>query len=77
MEDLGVETGHVVKNLEILNERVAKQMSPWRVFRDGVIYGTGFIVGSTILTALVVTIVLKFFPDTIFGAVIAWIARSR
>lgn len=71
------EWGKIVHNLEMLNQRAALQMTAWRLFRDGIIWGLGFIVGSTVLTAIVATIVLRFFPDTLFGDIINWITHAR
>lgn len=65
----------MLHSVEELNVRIARQMSLWHVFRNGIIYGSGFIIGSTILTAAVVTIIITFFNDTIFGAVVSWIAE--
>ena len=73
-EGTELQRDHIIRNLEVLNERVERQMSLWHVFRNGIIYGVGFIAGSTVLTAIVVSIVLRFFGDTILGDVIAWIA---
>lgn len=67
--------GEIVQRLQVLNTQIKEQMSIWHVFRNGMIYGIGFVIGSTILTALIVTIVLQFFGDTIFGEVISWIAK--
>ncbi|HYF10524.1 MAG TPA: hypothetical protein VD967_02880 [Candidatus Paceibacterota bacterium] len=64
----------IIRNLEELNERVENQASVWYVLRNGIIYGAGFIIGSTVLTALAVSIVLFFFEDTLLGDVILWIA---
>ncbi|RJR13351.1 hypothetical protein C4585_02220 [Candidatus Parcubacteria bacterium] len=63
----------IIQKLEMLNENVERQMSVWYTFRNSVIYGVGFIVGSTIFTALVVSFGLTLFGDTIFGDVVAWI----
>ncbi len=65
---------HIIHNLEKLNIQVERQASVWHVFRNGIIYGVGFIVGSTVVTAIVVSIVLRFFENTILADVIAWIA---
>lgn len=67
----------IIQHLEVLNAQVKDQMSLWYTFRNGLIYGVGFIIGSTLLTALVVSIVLQFFADTLLGDVIMWIAHSR
>lgn len=65
----------MLRSVQELNTRVERQMSLWHVFRNGVMHGSGFIVGSTVLTAAVVTIIITFFNDTIFGAVVSWIAE--
>ncbi|MBI2048514.1 MAG: hypothetical protein HYT30_01135 [Parcubacteria group bacterium] len=67
---------HIIENLERLNARVAAQMSARYVFRNGIIYGFGFMIGSTILTALLVSFIFQFFGDTLFAAVIRWIAET-
>lgn len=66
----------IIEKLELLNENVERQMSVWYTLRNSVIYGIGFIVGSTIFTALLVSFGLTFFGGTIFGDVIAWIAAQ-
>ena len=73
-EGIEEQRDHINQNLEVLNEQVERQTSVWYVLRNGIIYGIGFIVGSTILTAVVVSIVLRFFGDTMFADVIFWIA---
>ena len=67
----------IVHHLRLLNRQVRQQMSMWFVFRNGIIYGIGFVVGSTILTAIVVSVVLKFFSNTVLADVILWIAHAR
>jgi len=64
----------IIHNLEKLNEKIEKQVSIWYVLRNGVIHGIGFIVGSTVVTAIVVSIALRFFEDTMLADVISWIA---
>ena len=76
-EGTGEQRDHIISHLKILIDQTKRQMSVWHVFRNGVIYGMGFIVGSTVLTAIVASIVLQFFGDTIFGDVIQWIAGGR
>ncbi len=66
----------VVSNLEVLNRRIKQQMSVWHVLRNGVIYGMGFIIGSTVVTAVVASIMLQFFDNTVLGDAINWIAQN-
>ncbi len=73
-EGTEVQRDQIIRHLEVLNGQVKKQNSVWCVFRNGIFYGMGFVVGSTILTALVISTVLQFFRDTILGDVIMWIA---
>ncbi len=75
-EQAGPQT-QIISHLKVLIEQTKRQMSVWHVFRNGVIYGIGFIIGSTVLTALVVSVGLQFFGDTILGDVIEWIARTE
>ena len=67
----------LLAGLNILNTQVSKQMSVWFTLRNGIIYGVGFIIGSTLLTATVVTFVLTFFGNTLFANAIMWFAHSR
>ena len=67
----------IIRGLEVLSQQMQKQMTVWYAFRNGVIYGIGFVVGSTVLTALLVTFGFTFFGDTIFGDVIAWIIATN
>lgn len=68
---------HLTERLDTLNEHLRRQLSIWYVFRNGVMYGAGFIIGSTILTAVVVTILLNLFGGTELGDVLMWFARER
>jgi hypothetical protein len=70
-----VERDSVVRHLAALNANVELQMSLWYAFRNGLMYGVGFIIGSTVLTALVVSFVLTFMSDTVFSEAILWFAR--
>lgn len=65
----------IIEHLATLNAQVARQMNVRFVLRNGIIHGVGFMVGSTVLTATVVSVILHFFSDTVFADVIAWIAR--
>ncbi len=67
---------HIIAHLERLNTNVEKQMSISYGLRNGVIYGLGFVIGSTVLSAFIVTLVLQFFNDTLFGDVVHWIVRT-
>lgn len=51
-------------------------MSTWHTLRTGIIHGIGFVIGSTILTAIVVTLTLHFFGGTPLGDVISWLAEK-
>lgn len=77
MSDVGDQRDRIIEHLQLLNGQVERQMSVWHVFRNGIIYGMGLIIGSTVLTALVVTIVLQFFRETILADVVLWIAQAR
>lgn len=63
----------IIRHLERLNANVEAQMSLAYVFRNGVMYGFAFVVGSTLVTAALVTTIITFFNDTMFGDVIRWI----
>ncbi len=67
----------IIRGLGTLSNQLKKQMSLWHTFRNGIIYGVGFIVGSTVVTAFIVTLGLQFFGDTVFGDIIAWIVANR
>ncbi len=67
---------HIIAHLERLNTNVEKQMSVLYGLRNGVIYGLGFVIGSTLLSAFIVTVVLQFFGDTLFADVFHWIVRT-
>ena len=73
-EGTEVQRDHIISQLERLNAQVAQQMEAKYVFRNGIIYGFGFVVGSTVLTALFVGVVLQFFGDTVLADAIHWIA---
>lgn len=66
----------IIAHLARLNTNVERQMSLSYGLRNGVVYGLGFVVGSTLLTAFIVTFDLTFFGDTLFGNVIAWIVQT-
>ena len=76
-EGTGEQRDHIISHLKILIDQTKRQMSVWHVFRNGVIYGMGFIIGSTVLTAIIVSIGLQFLGDTILGDVINWIAQRE
>lgn len=63
------------RQLAMLNANIERQMSLGYILRNGIFHGIGFMIGSTLLTAAVVSIILQFFSNTIFGDVISWIAR--
>lgn len=67
----------IIRGLATLSTQLKSQMSVWHTFRNGIIYGVGFIVGSTIITAFIVTIGLQFFGDTVFGDIVAWFVANR
>lgn len=60
-----------------LSKQLEAQTSVWYALRNGIIYGMGFVIGSTILTALIVTFGFTFFGNTVFGDVIAWIIATN
>ena len=66
----------IIAHLERLNSNVERQMSLTYGLRNGVVYGFGFVIGSTLLTAAIVTFGLTFFSNTLFGDVIAWIVAT-
>ena len=66
----------IIKHLEVLNKNVVHQMSPLYVFRNSIIYGFGFVIGSTLISAALATVVISFFPDTVFGDVLRWIVQT-
>lgn len=59
-----------VKKLNDLLERIEEQMehenSLWRRFLKGAIYGFGFLLGTTILATLTLTIINNFIDATPF-----------
>ena len=67
----------VVRGLEEVSRQLKAQTSIWYVFRNGIIYGVGFVIGSTVLTGVIVTFGFTFFGDTIFGDIIAWIVATN
>ncbi len=71
----GGETDRLTRNLELLNERIGRQLSVWRAFRNGIIYGMGFVVGSILVTSILVSVVLRYFDGTILGDTIGWFAE--
>jgi hypothetical protein len=67
--------GKIVENLEELNESLASQNSAKSFLVKGMLYGVGFVVGSTILAAILfsvlnivlgdVPIIGKFISDSL------------
>jgi len=53
----------IVENLEELNENVIKQNSYKGYLVKGMFYGIGFVVGTTILGAIVLSILYKLFGN--------------
>jgi hypothetical protein len=66
----------IAERLASLNANLVRQMSLWHAFRTGIMYGFGFVVGSTLLSAFLATVALTFFSDTVFGQVVSWIGRT-
>lgn len=60
-----------------LSRQLEAQTSVWYALRNGMIYGVGFVIGSTVLTGLIVTFGFTFFGDTVFGDIIAWIIATN
>lgn len=56
----------IVENLEELNESLSKQNSPRNFLVKGMFYGIGFVIGTTVLGAIVLSILYKFFGDAPF-----------
>lgn len=61
--NLGEQRDHIIHNLEILNGKVERQMSWGFIFTSGLISGVGFVVGSSILAAIVLGILSQVFGD--------------
>lgn len=57
---------HIIENLERLNSNVARQLSVRHIFMTGMIYGVGFVIGSSILAAVVVGILSPILDDIPF-----------
>lgn len=52
-----------VEQLKKLNLAIEKQYAVGRIFITGVIYGVGFVAGSTIVASMLVGILLQFAVD--------------
>ncbi len=50
--DLENQRDKIIEQLEILNAKMDRQNSVWRILRMGVIHGVGFFVGSAILATI-------------------------
>ena len=77
MEGTELQRDKIVQHLAELNRNIEHQMSMLHVLRNGIIYGVGFVLGSTVLTTLVLSFVLSFFPESTLAQVIVWFARAR
>ncbi len=53
----------IIVHLAELNAAVKKQNSVTHIFLTGIIYGVGFVVGSTILATIAIGVFLPFFSD--------------
>jgi len=53
----------IVENLEELNESLSKQNSARSFLVKGMLYGVGFVIGTTILGAIVLGILYKLFGN--------------
>ncbi len=61
--NLGEQRDHIIHNLEVLNHKVERQMSWWFIFTSGMISGVGFVIGSSILAAIILGILSQLFGD--------------
>lgn len=61
MEDEQAPTTHQL--LKELNRAVKAQMSVWYILKTGVIYGVGFVIGSTIVATIAINASLLIFGD--------------
>lgn len=62
-ENLMEQRDHIIHNLEILNAKVARQMSFRFIFITGMISGLGFVVGTTVIGAIALGILSQLFGD--------------
>ena len=70
-EELVEQRDHIIENLEELNRQIRTQNSIKQTFYKGIIYGIGFVIGSTLLAAAALSLFAQFFEDTpIFGDLI-------
>jgi len=60
--------------LERIEKRLTRGQSMLFALRNGIFYGIGFVIGSTVVTAVVVSFLLSVFGDTLLGDVITWFA---
>ncbi len=54
----------IIDQLEGLNEKVARQNSWAHIFTAGLIYGVGFVIGSTILASILLGTILPILRQT-------------
>ena len=65
-ENIEDQRDHIVEHLERLNKNVERQISVFHIFMTGIIYGVGFVIGSSILAAFAVGIVTEIFGPVSF-----------
>lgn len=63
--------------LRELNASVRHQMSVWYTFRTGVIYGVGFVVGSSILAAVLINASVILFGHTAWMQAVIHLVRGN
>ena len=60
----------IVEHLDMLNRKIAKQHSFFRIFLVGITYGIGFFLGSAIIATIALGVFGPWFAD------IPWIRNS-
>jgi hypothetical protein len=63
MTNLEEQQKDIITNLEKLNKTIEKQSSITYTVRNGLIYGAGFVIGSTILATIIISLLIKVFGD--------------
>lgn len=61
----------LVSELQTLNSALAKQQSVRYMLRNGMLYGVGFVIGSSILAGVVISALVFLFGDVpLIGSVV-------